>query len=265
MNFDGQIVGATIDRVYTQNRLKLNNLENIYCEKQRYMLCDGQEFMIPSNYISPYNTYIPVWWNKNPEDYRTGSVQHRPLTISIKEKYDEYYPVVTNGGKHGKYFDEGLSFDGGLKDCCGNDFIFNSSEIDDNTGYISTLNKFENDEQLIGKEYTTRRIIETRGDTFDYDCGNIESNIFYDTNTYEVTQDMKDSHVYHKFLMLDKCEDFPIDISGRYAARKLNPLYKEDYEVEKIYQFVEDNFANYDGCATDKAIRCIFENVDIAN
>lgn len=39
----------------------------------------------------------------------------------------------------------------------------------------------------------------------------------------------------------------------------MEALRSEDYEVEKIYQFVEDNFANYDGHATDKAIDKIFE------
>lgn len=39
----------------------------------------------------------------------------------------------------------------------------------------------------------------------------------------------------------------------------MEAMRKEDYEVEKIYQFVRDNFANYDGCATDKAIHQIFK------
>ena len=37
----------------------------------------------------------------------------------------------------------------------------------------------------------------------------------------------------------------------------MDAMRNEDYEVEKIYQFVKDNFANYDGRATDKAIEQI--------
>lgn len=39
----------------------------------------------------------------------------------------------------------------------------------------------------------------------------------------------------------------------------MRALREEDYEVEKIYQFVEKNFANYDGHATDKVIRKLFK------
>ena len=39
----------------------------------------------------------------------------------------------------------------------------------------------------------------------------------------------------------------------------MDAMRDEDYEVEKIYQFVKDNFANYDGCATDKALQKIFD------
>lgn len=233
---EGKITGVTIDRKYVDNRLKLNNLENIYCEKQRYMLCDGQEFAIPSNYISPYSTYIPVWWNKKPEDYKTGSVHHRPVTIAIKEKYDEYYPVVTNGGKKGKYFDEGLSFDGGLISCC-NPHVFNTSEVDENTGYVSTLNKFESD--LVGKTYTKRRIVETRGDGYLLECSNTESNIFYDPNMQYLTQEMKDNHIYHTSLMLDKCENFAIDISGKYLPKKIDSIYKQQYDFDYCYSNIK--------------------------
>ena len=37
----------------------------------------------------------------------------------------------------------------------------------------------------------------------------------------------------------------------------MDAMRNEDYEVEKIYQFVKNNFANYDGRATDKAIEQI--------
>lgn len=38
----------------------------------------------------------------------------------------------------------------------------------------------------------------------------------------------------------------------------MEALQNEDYEVEKIYRFVEKNFANYDGHATDKVIEKLF-------
>ena len=38
----------------------------------------------------------------------------------------------------------------------------------------------------------------------------------------------------------------------------MQALREEDYEVEKIYKFVEKNFANYDGHATDKVIKKLF-------
>ena len=38
----------------------------------------------------------------------------------------------------------------------------------------------------------------------------------------------------------------------------MSAMRNEDYEVEKLYQFVEENFSNYDGKATDKAIKQIF-------
>ena len=34
----------------------------------------------------------------------------------------------------------------------------------------------------------------------------------------------------------------------------MEALENKDYEIEKIYQFVKDNFNNYDGHAADKAI-----------
>lgn len=34
----------------------------------------------------------------------------------------------------------------------------------------------------------------------------------------------------------------------------MDALKNKDYEIEKIYQFVEENFSNYDGHASDKAI-----------
>lgn len=34
----------------------------------------------------------------------------------------------------------------------------------------------------------------------------------------------------------------------------MSALENQDYEIEKVYKFVEDNFSNYDGHATDKAI-----------
>lgn len=34
----------------------------------------------------------------------------------------------------------------------------------------------------------------------------------------------------------------------------IEALRNQDYEIEKVYQFVKDNFGNYDGHATDKAI-----------
>ena len=34
----------------------------------------------------------------------------------------------------------------------------------------------------------------------------------------------------------------------------MEALKNHDYEIEKVYKFVEENFANYDGHATDKAI-----------
>ena len=37
----------------------------------------------------------------------------------------------------------------------------------------------------------------------------------------------------------------------------MDAMRNEDYEVEKIYQFVEDNFSQYDGKATDKAIQYV--------
>ncbi len=40
----------------------------------------------------------------------------------------------------------------------------------------------------------------------------------------------------------------------------MTALKTKDYEVEKIYQFVKENFSNYDGCATDKAIDRILLN-----
>lgn len=39
----------------------------------------------------------------------------------------------------------------------------------------------------------------------------------------------------------------------------MEAMKNEDYEVEKIYQFVKDNFTNYDGHATDKALEQIFK------
>ncbi len=43
-------------------------------------------------------------------------------------------------------------------------------------------------------------------------------------------------------------------------AELMNALKNKDYEIEKVYQFVEDNFSNYDGHATDKAIDQILLN-----
>lgn len=40
----------------------------------------------------------------------------------------------------------------------------------------------------------------------------------------------------------------------------MSAMRNEDYEIEKLYQFVEENFSNYDGKATDKAIEHIFGN-----
>ncbi len=37
----------------------------------------------------------------------------------------------------------------------------------------------------------------------------------------------------------------------------MNALENKDYEIEKVYQFVEENFADYDGHASDKAINQI--------
>ncbi|MDO4169281.1 MAG: CDP-glycerol glycerophosphotransferase family protein [Lachnospiraceae bacterium] len=37
----------------------------------------------------------------------------------------------------------------------------------------------------------------------------------------------------------------------------MDVLRKKDYQIEKIHQFVKDNFANYDGHATDRAINTI--------
>lgn len=37
-------------------------------------------------------------------------------------------------------------------------------------------------------------------------------------------------------------------------------LENKDYEVEKIYQFIEDNFSNYDGHATERVIEKLFLN-----
>lgn len=34
----------------------------------------------------------------------------------------------------------------------------------------------------------------------------------------------------------------------------MDALKNKDYEIEKVYKFVEDNFSNYDGRAADKAI-----------
>lgn len=41
-------------------------------------------------------------------------------------------------------------------------------------------------------------------------------------------------------------------------SEMMDAMRNEDYEVEKIYQFVKDNFSNYDGNATDKVIEHIF-------
>ena len=38
----------------------------------------------------------------------------------------------------------------------------------------------------------------------------------------------------------------------------MEAMRNEDFEVEKLYQFVKDNFANYDGKATEKVLRNIF-------
>ena len=37
----------------------------------------------------------------------------------------------------------------------------------------------------------------------------------------------------------------------------MDALKNKDYEIEKVYRFVEENFADYDGKATDKAINRI--------
>ncbi len=43
----------------------------------------------------------------------------------------------------------------------------------------------------------------------------------------------------------------------------MKALMEKDFEVEKIHQFVKDNFANYDGQATHKALQYIFGNQDM--
>ena len=37
----------------------------------------------------------------------------------------------------------------------------------------------------------------------------------------------------------------------------MEALENQDYEIEKVYRFVEENFSNYDGHASDKAINRI--------
>ena len=244
-NSTGDIIGSTIDRVYTHNKLQLNNVENIYCEKLKVYFNHGQELKAPGNYISPFNKDVPVWWVKKPEDYKTGPVQHRPVMIGIREKKDEYYPVVRSGGKLGKYFDEGLKFDGDHgKDCHGS-FIYHTSEIDNNTGYVSTIKRFLSEQKVKDGTYTIRKFVENNGDSFNYSCENIESNIFYDPSIQEVTQDMKDNHIYHKTLYLNRCDEFTYDISGKYHAVKMNPLYRNFYDFDYCYQQTKYDNDNY--------------------
>lgn len=40
----------------------------------------------------------------------------------------------------------------------------------------------------------------------------------------------------------------------------MDALENKDYEIEKVYRFVEENFSNYDGKASDKAINAILLN-----
>ena len=253
-NIDGDIVGVNIERKYVDNRLTQNGLENIFCEKQKVYFSHGQELKVPGNYISPFDVFekdgkklplnLPIWWTRKPEDYKTGPVQHRPVIIGIRQKFDDHYPVVRNGSKLGKYLDEGLKLDGdAYKDCHGN-YIFNTSEIDSNTGYISTINKFLSDPGIERGKFHERKLLENIGDSFDYPCENIESNIFYDPSLQEVTQDMKDNHIYHKTLRLNYCFDFSYDISGVYHAAKMNPKYKDEYDFD--YCYVQTRFnSNY--------------------
>ena len=233
LDIHGNVIGTTVKRVYTDNRLKQNNFENIYCEKLKTYFCHGQELKAPGNYISPFDNEVPVWWTKKPEDYKTGPVQHRPVIIGIREKKDEFYPVVKAGGKLGRFFDEGLKYDGDIHSDCHGTAIYNTSEIDSNTGYASTVNRFLSETN--GKEFTRRKIVENNGDSFYYPCEHIESNIFYDPSIQEVTQEMKDSHIYHKCIYLNPCSDFIYDISGQYYATKLNSLYKKEYDFEYCY------------------------------
>ena len=62
--------------------------------------------------VSDVNLTIPVWWNGNPSDYRTGPIYHRPVYIGIQEKIYDCYPCIAVSSCT-DYYDAGCSnFDG---------------------------------------------------------------------------------------------------------------------------------------------------------
>lgn len=250
----GHIVGALVDEqtgAYMLDReYHISNLSKKITkptnrpERMSIYFLDGVEFSVPSNYRA--GDQIPCWWVKDPKDYKTGSVQHRPLYIAIKQNLEECYPHIKHTEDCSQYFDQNMTFDGASNGNCNS---YYNSEVDYNTMYANNVGGFVeykcNSYRLVDGGFDLGNDIENinkvpvynDGDTYCCPCGIdvVNTTTFYEPNQSQITDIMRDNLIFHYKLRLD-CSDnrIPELASGTYIY---NPtiIYKQKNDLEFCY------------------------------
>ena len=239
---DRVIVGK---RYYYKNKAELNGNENFPRLYDNRMFINGVEYNVSSNYVFEHE--IPPWYMKKPATYKTGDIIHNPIHITTLQNIDDPYPIVKHGEKYISYFDYDHLTDGIELD---NNAIYQNQQYDDNTKYIQALDEFMSEEEFFFKfNYDVHSynnvVLENHNNRHACPCEDIDKlPMFFDPSIINLTQEMKDNHIYHNTIRLKKNEIIDDTLCGIYKVEKNS--FKEKYDFDYCYTKICKNNTEYD-------------------
>lgn len=215
----GHINGVKIIRNY--KNITLPEKSSTKPERYSKFFTDGVEFSSPSNYINVHSD-IPNWWVKDPDEFKTGAIHHNGAFIAVKDTLFDPYPLT--GRNCVRYSDDGGKLDGYCNPCHNNKLYYSSTKYDHNTKYLLTPNLQADKTHGLHYGNNIYKNIDTSTGvkTFDYcideynnypednrgsnhfiDCTKEPVvNIFYDPNTFNVCERMKNNCIYHNTIKI---------------------------------------------------------------
>ena len=245
-NRNNEIESVVVDsRDYKRFKVELNGNENFYREFDQRMFINGVEYSVPNNYICDRNN-IPPWYIKDPSTYKTGDVVHNPVHISLSYNIDDPYPIVKHGEKYISYFDYDHLTDG-IE--LSNSPLYPNQQYDDNTEYVLSRREFISEEEFKSKynydvhDYNNN-VLENHDNRHPCFCEDVDRiPMYFNPSIINLTQEEKDSHIYHTTIKLKKNGVIDDDVCKTYYLDK--NYIKEKYDFDYCYSSIDSPNDNY--------------------